>query len=223
MKIRLTRTLRRLGQELQQNSAGAPAPARAAVFAAAKFLGDGEPHAGRNLLGAQKIFVRGRSRSCPSSANKSLVAAHIRTLIDGHGEMAAAEQLSRLVLAGGDGGSDALGVKARASAHFAGRGEIDHQHADRAVALGLQNEPAFEFERGAEHDSQHDRLAQELGDRQRIVVAAQDGVDCRPKPDDAAAQIERTDFERQDRVVDAGLRRRPNRNGQIGIVHRHRI
>ena len=63
----------------------------------------------------------------------------------------------------------------------------------------------------------------ELGDRQRIVVAAQDGIDRRPEPHDAAAQIERADLERQDGVVDAGLRRRPNRNGQIGIVHRDTI
>ena len=58
MKIRLPRALRRLRQELQQDPTGAPTTARAAVLAAAEFLGDRKPHAGRYLLGAEKIFVR---------------------------------------------------------------------------------------------------------------------------------------------------------------------
>ena len=72
-----------------------------------------------------------------------------------------------------------------------GRGEIDHEHAHRPVALRLQDETAFEFERRAKHDREHDRLAEQLGDRQRVIVVAQDGIDRRPEPHDAAAQIER--------------------------------
>jgi len=108
----------------------------------------------------------------------------------------------------------------RAGAHPAGRGEIDHQHTHRPVALGLQNETALELQGGAQHDGEHDGFAKKLGDRQRVVVAAEDGIDRRSEPYDAAAQIERADLERQDRIIDAGLRRRPNRDGQIGIVHR---
>ena len=56
------------------------------------------------------------------------------------------KQLAPLVVAGGDGGRDPVVIKARAGAHVAGRGEIDHQHADGAVALGLQDEPALKLE-----------------------------------------------------------------------------
>ena len=69
--------------------------------------------------------------------------------------------------------------------------EIDHQHAHRPVGLGLQDEAAFELQRRAEQHGEHDGLAQQLGDRHRIVVARQDRVDRGAKPDHAAAQVER--------------------------------
>ena len=111
-------------------------------------------------------------------------------------------------------------VEPRAGAHLVGRGEIDHQHADRTVGLGLQDEAAFEFERGAEQHAEHDRLAEQLGDWLGIVVAGQDRVDRRAEPDHAAAQIEGGDLERQDRVVGRDLRWGAARDRDIGIGHR---
>ena len=115
--------------------------------------------------------------------------------------MAVAEQLPGAGLAGRDRLRDPLLVEAGAAAHAAGGAEIDHQHAHRPVGLGLQDEAALELEHRAEHDREHDRLAQELGNRQRIGVAAQDGVDQRPEPHHPAAQVEAFDRERQDDVV----------------------
>ena len=151
--------------------------------------------------------------------DKALVAAHVRSLVDGHRQMTVAEKLAGRSRLRGYGCGNALGVEPRAGPHLAGRDEVHDQHAHRPVALRLQNEAAVEFERGAEHDGEHDRLAEQLGDRQRVVVAGQDGVDRGPEPHDAPAQIERVDFERQDRVVAAGLRRLANRDDDVGIHH----
>ena len=119
----------------------------------------------------------------------------------------------------GDGGSDALGIEAGAGPHLAGRGEIDHQHAHRSVALRLQNEAAVELQRRTEHHREHDRLAEQFRNRRRIIVAGQNGIDRSPEPHDAAAQVERFDGKRQDRVVDRFRCGRPDRDADLGIVH----
>ena len=75
---------------------------------------DREPHAGRNLLRAQKILVRGVFEVVAFERHQSLIAAHVGTLVDGHGEMAVAEQLAGRGLARGDRRCDAVGVKPRA-------------------------------------------------------------------------------------------------------------
>ena len=69
VEIGLARALRRLGQELQQHSAGAPAW-RSAVAAGGEFLADRKPDAGRDLLGADEVFVRGMLSPLPSSATR---------------------------------------------------------------------------------------------------------------------------------------------------------
>ena len=61
--------------------------------------------------------------------------------------------------------------------------EVDHQHAHRPVGLGLQDEAAFELQRGAEQHGEHDRLAEQLGHRRRIVVTRKN---CRRPPARAA-------------------------------------
>ena len=151
--------------------------------------------------------------------DQALIAAHVAALIDGHREMAAAEQRAGIGLARRDRRRDAVLVEARAGAHLVGRGEIDDQHAHRPVGLGLQDEAALELQRGAEQHAEHDRLAEQLGDRLRIVVAGQDRVDRGPEPHHAAAQIERRDLERQDGVVGRDLRGRAARYGDIGAGH----
>ena len=104
--------------------------------------------------------------------------------------MAAAEQRARTSVAGRDRLGDAFLVEARTGAHLVGRHEVDDQHAHRAVGFGLQDEAALEFQRGAEQHAEHDRLAQQLGDRLRIVVAGEDRVDRRTETHHAPAQIE---------------------------------
>ena len=142
-----------------------------AALAGAQFLGHRQPHPRRDLLGAMEIFVRGVFQRAAFERDQALVAVHVGALVDGHGEMAVAEQRAGIGLAGGDRRGDAILVEARAGAHLAGRGEIHHQHAHRPVGLGLQDEAAVDLQGRAEHDGEHHRLAQQLGDRLRIGVA----------------------------------------------------
>ena len=120
IEIGQPRALRRLRQELQQDAAGAPAVARA-VGAGGQLLADREPHPRRDLLRAQEIFVRGVLEVAALERDQALVAAHVGALVDGHGEMAVAEQRAGVGLARRDRGGDALLVEARAGAHLAGR------------------------------------------------------------------------------------------------------
>ncbi len=89
--------------------------------AGTQFLGDREAHARRNLLGAQEVFVRGVFQRAAVERHQALVAADVRPLVDGHGEMALAEQRAGVGLAAGDRLGDARLVVARAGAHLAGR------------------------------------------------------------------------------------------------------
>ncbi len=147
--------------------------------------------------------------------DQALIAVHVAALIDGHGEMAAAEQFAAGGLAGRDRGRDALAVEARTGPHPPAGHVVDHQHAHRPVALRLQDEAAVEFQRGAEQDGERDGLAEQLGDRRRIVVPREDIVDRGAEPHHAAAQIERRHLERQDGVVGRMRRRRAGRDFDV--------
>ena len=188
-------------------------------LAGAELLGDREPHARRDLLGAQEIFVRGILERAALERDQPLVAAHVGALVDGHREMAAAEQRARIGLARGHRGRDALLVEARAGPHLAGRDEVDHQHAHRPVGLRLQDEAALELQRGAEQHAEHDRLAEQLGDRLRDSRGRSGS--CRPRA--RAAPHGRAgrgrDLERQDRVVGRNLRGCAAGYRDIGIGH----
>ena len=214
----MARPFRRLRQELQQQAAGPPAVA-GAVGARPQLLGHRQAHAGRDLLRAQEIFMRGVLEVLAFERDDALVAGGVGPLVDGHGEMAAAEQRAGIGRARRDGGGDARGVEAGAGAHLAGRGVVDDQHPHRPVALGLQDEAALEFQGRAEQHREHDGLAQELGDGRRITMTRQDGVDGRAEAHDPPAQVERLDLKRQDGVVLGGLRRRTRRDVGSGIGH----
>ena len=169
-----------LRQELQHDAAGAPAVLGAAL-AGAEFLGDREPHAGRNLLRAQKIFVRRLFEACrlrarPGPDNGSCRRPGRSSSPDDRGRATRRATASPAAIAA----ATALLVEARAGAHLAAGRVIDHQHAHRTVGLGLQDEAAVEFQRGAEQGRERDGFAEQLRDRQRIIVARQDFVDRGP-------------------------------------------
>ena len=99
-----------------------------------------------------------------------------------------------------------VGVETRQRAQVRGRVEIDDQHVQRAVGLGLQLKAALDLERRAKQHRQRRRLADDPGDRGGIGVALEDGVDRRAEANDAAARAQRLDQKRHDNVVLPGVR-----------------
>ena len=204
MKIGLPRPLQRLGQKLQQHSAGAPATPEA--VAAAPFLTDCQPHPGRNLFRAQEILMRGVFQAAAFERHHPLIAAHVRTLIDGHGKMPASDQRAGILAL-----LEPLRIEPRIGAQAIRRLEVHDHERHRTIGLGLQNEAALEFQRRAEQRRQHDGLAEQLADRRRIIVLGQDIVERGAEAGQTSAQIERIDLERQHRVIDRNSRRRADR------------
>uniref|UniRef100_UPI00311D4382 hypothetical protein n=1 Tax=Thauera sp. SDU_THAU2 TaxID=3136633 RepID=UPI00311D4382 len=122
-------------------------------------------------------------------------------LVDGEGEDALAEQLMRGGAAFRDRRVERGTVEAGIGAHVLRRGEIRDEEIDRPVALGLDNQLALELERGAEQHRQRDRLGQQPGDRQRIIVPSEDAVQHGAELDGATAHVQALDLERQDMIV----------------------
>ena len=201
-QVRHAPALRRRGQKLRHEPAGPPGDARAGHA-----LGDGEADIGGDLFRLAEILVGGRLKPLAVERHDALVARQVIALLDGEGEMAAAEQFRAAL-----GRSELLGIEARKGAQVIGRVEIDDDHVDQPVRAGLQLEAAGGLERGAEQHREHRRLAEEAGHRRRIFVLAQDLIERGAEPDDAAAYIERGHGEGQHPVVLAligdGARRR---------------
>ena len=166
-------------------------------FAAAPLLADREPHPRRDLFRAQKIFMRGVFQIAALERHQPLIAAHVRPLVDGHGEMALAQQR-----AGIQARREPRRIEARIGAQPVRRLKIHDQERYRPVGLGLQDEAAVELQRRAEQRRQHDRLAEQLADRRRIIVLVEDVVERGTEPRQPSAQVERSDLERQHGVVD---------------------
>ena len=73
----------------------------------------------------------------------ALVAVLVAARIDGHGDMAAAEQRALVAAALGLGERRIGLVEAGIAAHLAGRHEVGDQEIERPVGLGLQDELAL--------------------------------------------------------------------------------
>ncbi len=81
--------------------------------------------------------MRGIFQRAAVERDQALVAAAVRALVDGHGEMALAEQRAGIGFAFRDQRRGRRPLPKRAPGpHLAGRGEIHHEQADRAVGLG---------------------------------------------------------------------------------------
>src|SRR6185312_10926469 len=113
MEIRDACTFRRLRQKLEQDAARAPAMPCTAVRLP-QLLGHCEPNLGRDLLGAQEIFVCRILQRAAVERDQALITVHIRTLIDSHREMPLPEQRTGIDLALLDRIGNALLVETRA-------------------------------------------------------------------------------------------------------------
>ncbi|MGY3405077.1 hypothetical protein ACVWZV_001190 [Bradyrhizobium sp. GM5.1] len=148
--------------------------------------------------------------------DQALVAAHVGALVDGHGEMAVAQQRAGM-RASIFGLAESRGVVARIGAQAIRRLIVHDQERHRTVGLGLENEAALELQRGAKQRGQHDGLAEQLADRRGIIVLGQDFVERRTKPHQPTAHIERVDLVRQHGVIDRNRGWRANRAFRPGF------
>ena len=124
-----------------------------------ELLGDRKAHARRDLLGLPKILVRRLLETLPLERDDALISALLGSLIDRHGEIAGADQLS------GPGvirqhGIQAILIEACGGAKTVGRVKIHNDHFDRAIGLGLELETSLEFERRTQQHRQRRGLAQ---------------------------------------------------------------
>src|SRR5713226_6099171 len=194
-----------------------------------QLFGHGKSHLGGDLFGAQEVFMRGLFEAATRKGNETLVAAHVRPLIDRHGKVAAAQKVARRhtpslpspACGGGKGGghvAENRRIELGAGPHLSGAAVIHHDHAHPAIGLGLQDETTVEFERRAEQNGQNNRFAKQLGNRRRIGVAAENIVERRPQPDHPAAQVKSCDFERNNCIVgrEVGGRTRRTLRGHYG-------
>src|SRR5258706_1452394 len=93
VEIRPAHAFNLLGQELQQHAAGAPA-VMWAVAAGPHLFGHGKSHLGGDLFGAQEVFMCGLFEAAARKGDETLVAVHVRPLINRHGKMAAAQKIA---------------------------------------------------------------------------------------------------------------------------------
>ena len=91
-----------------------------------------------------EIGVGGLGQALAFERNHALIALHLRAAVDGHGEMALAEQLRGLTVAAGNR-RDAVGGEARIAAQLTWNLVVGDEQIDRTVGRGLQDELALEF------------------------------------------------------------------------------
>ena len=188
-------------------------PARQRPAALLHGFGHGEAHLRGDLLRLAEILVRGLLQALAFQGDDALIAAGGGALVDGHGQVAGADQVGVLERSGAEGGHP-LRVEARGGAQAVRRLEIDHDHRHRTVGLGLELEPALELQRGAEQHRERRSLAEQPRHRIRVAVAAQDRVDGGAEPDDAPAHVQRLHGEGQHGIV----RRRRGRCPRAGAA-----
>lgn len=107
----------------------------------------------------------------------------------------------RLRRAGCDCSIQRVLIEAGIGAHVLGCCKIRDQQVDRAVALGLDDQLAFELQRSAEQHGERDGFGQQPRDGGGIIVPAENGVEHRAELHGTAAHIQTFDLERQDMVV----------------------
>jgi hypothetical protein len=148
------------------------------------------------LFRLPEIGVGGLGEALAFERDDALIALGVGAAVDGHREMALAQQPSI-----GWQRVEPLLREARIAAQAARHLIVGDQEIDRPVGGSLENELALEFQRRAEQRGQRHRLAEQLRHGVRIGVARQDGVDHRPELHQPARDIRLFGLERQDEVV----------------------
>ncbi len=163
------------GDALHQHAAGGPFAGGGAVH--------GDADAGGHLFRHVEIVFRTLSEGRLVERHDALVGLDVRIVLhEDQAEAAgAAEQLrhvrlSTLVDALQIG--PAFGIVAGIAAHVAVGVVLTDEQRDRAVAFGLDEDLAFEFQRGADEGGQRHRFAEDLGEVVGIIMPVEDRGDA---------------------------------------------
>ena len=157
---------------------------------------DGELDESGQLLRLPEIGIGRFGQGLAFERHDALIALGIHASVDGHGEMALAEQPAIGGKLGQALGREA-GIAAQASRHLI----IGDEQIDRPVGRSLQNELALELEGGAEERGERDGLAEQFRHGLRIVMPREDGIDRGPELDQAADHVGLLRLKRQDEIV----------------------
>ena len=168
---------------------------------------------GSSSSSSARVWNRARERSQFGAQRQALAldrgdalgAFEIGAAIQRHHEQPLAEQgLGAGTGETGGGRGDRVGVEAAKATHGAVGVIVGDDEAHRAVALGLDDQPALEFQAGADEGGQGAGLAQQGRDGFRISVGGQDGVDGLAETDQPSAHRPALDLEGGGDIVDGG-------------------
>ena len=164
----------------------------------------GQGQSGGDLLRPAEIPQCAVGQSFAVKCDDALIAfARIRT-VDGEGEMAVPERCRCAVVRAGE----PRGIEPRISAHQPRTVHIGDERAYRSVAADLQCEHPIEVQGLGQCRRQRGRLADGMGDRIRIGMPGQHGVERRAESHKPAAQGRAGEAVRADIVV-------PERGGRL--------
>src|SRR5262245_33718466 len=130
--------MRLIRQKLQDHPAGAPTMATA--LTAGNLLANRQPHTGRYLFGAQKIFMRRMFEAFTLDGHQALITPAFRTVIDGHRQVSMAKKAALIIPAGRDCCRHAFLIETGAGAYIAWCAKVNNEHVDRSIGLRLQDE-----------------------------------------------------------------------------------
>ena len=198
--------LREAGASLRRRQVGAVAAAPVAGAPAGAVrppgYGVGEHDGGLQLAGLAKVMMRAVGQAGAFQGAYALVAFAVRPLVDGERQVAGPEQARHRAAGAAPGRIDALRVEAGVAAHVPLVGDVGDDHAQGAVALGLQGEDAVEAQGVGEHRRQGQGLGHHAGHPHRIAVGAEDRLQGRTQAHQLAAQAEGLDAEGLDQVAE---------------------
>ena len=185
---------------LDQHTASAPTGTLAAIS-----LAYGQTHPGWSLFRLGEIALGAERESFSLDRGHALVPLGIRPLVEGHDKDPLTQQGlgTRSCKALADG-RDAVGVIATIATQAAVAVVIGHNIGNRPVALGLDDQPPFEFQVGTDQSRQGAGLAQQVSHGFGVVVAGQDLINSRTQSRQTPTHRGPLDREGQDQVIGGG-------------------
>ncbi len=143
-------------------------------------MADGQAHPRGRLFRLGEVGFRAQGEGLALDRGDALVAFHVGALVDRHQEQALAEQgLGAGTREAAASPRHPILIVPAIAAQGPGGVVVGHYIGHRPVALGLDDQAAFELQARAHQRRQRAGLAQQIGHGFGIVMAGQDLVDRR--------------------------------------------